>query len=278
MAEDAVSALHPEVTPQSSRSKVRYSFCEDSNQQMDGIGNKLREARLRWKLSLREVEERSSQLAAQWQNPAYRISASWLDRVEREDRGLSATKLIVLAVIYGLTAEQMIALCPASGAGPGHELSQVSTPNATLLLSSGPLEQHAKHWLPDSFLTGSLPDATTLLPSGQGILPSQYRRGVIGQRDRMLDPMIRGGSIVLIDTLKRAVAGRKEWTHEFDRPIYFLITRAGYVSGFCELDKDSEWLTLVPHPLSYETSKRWRYRKEIEVIGTVAGVLMRRAV
>src|ERR1017187_1003974 len=137
---------------------------------MASIGDKLREARSRWKLSLREVEERSSQLAAQWQNPAYRISASWLDRVEREDRGLSATKLIVLAAIYGLTAEQMIALCPVSGAGPGNELSQVPRPNPTLLLSSGPLEQYAKQWLPDSFLTDSLPDATTLLLSGPGIL------------------------------------------------------------------------------------------------------------
>jgi transcriptional regulator with XRE-family HTH domain len=245
---------------------------------MGGIGKNLREARLRWQLSLREVEERSSQLAAQWQNPAYRISASWLDRVEREDRGLSATKLIVLAVIYGLTAEQMIALCPASEAMPAHQLSQVSAPNATLLLSSGPLEQHAKHWLPDSFLTDPLPDATTLLPTGQGTLPSHYRRGVIGQRDRTLEPMIRGGSVVLIDTMKRAIASRREWTHEFDRPIYFLLTRTGYASGFCELDRESEWLTLVPHPLSYETSKRWRYRKEIEVVGTVAGVLMRRAV
>jgi hypothetical protein len=108
------------------------------------------------------------------------------------------------------------------------------------------------------------------------MLPSHYRRGVIGQRDRMLDPMIRAGSIVLIDTQKRAIASRRDWTHEFDRPIYFLITRAGYVSGFCELDRESEWLTLVPHPLSYETSKRWRFRKEIEVIGTVAGVLTRR--
>jgi hypothetical protein len=245
---------------------------------MGGIGAKLHEARSRWKLSLREVEERSAKLAAQWQNPAYRISASWLDRVEREDRGLSATNLIVLAAIYGLTAEQMIALCPQSGTGSGRELSQVSAPNATLLLSAGPMEAHAKEWLPDSFLTDPLPDTTTLLPSGQGVLPSHYRRGVIGQRDRMLEPMIRGGSIVLIDTLKRAVASRKEWTHEFDRPIYFLVTRVGYVSGFCELDKNSEWLTLVPHPLSYETSKRWRYRKEIEVIGTVAGVLMRRDV
>ncbi len=258
--------------------RLRFSPRIPRGSLMAGIGDKLRESRLRWQLPLREVEERSLCLAQQWENPAYKISASWLDRVEREDRGLSATKLIVLAVIYGLTAEQMIALCPASGTTPNHQLDSISSPNATLLLASGPLEQHAKYWLPDSFLADSPPDATALLPPGQGSLPSHYRRGVIGRRDRMLDPMIRAGSIVLIDTQKRAIADRREWTHEFDRPIYFLFTRTGYVSGFCELDKTSDWLTLVPHPLSYETSKRWRFRKEIEVIGTVAGVLARRTI
>ena len=102
---------------------------------MGGIGNKLREARQQWQLTLREVEERSSRLALQWENPAYRISASWLDRVEREDRGLSATKLIVLAVVYGLTADQMIALCPAPNGNSIQALEQISAPNATLLLS-----------------------------------------------------------------------------------------------------------------------------------------------
>jgi hypothetical protein len=243
---------------------------------MGGIGSKLRESRLQWKLTLREVEERSSRLAQQWENSAYKISASWLDRVEREDRGLSAMKLIVLAVIYGLTAEQMLGLCPSSGASLNHQLDQVSAPNVTLLLAQGPLDDYAKHWLPDNFLAETPPEATTLLPPVQGLLPSHYRRGVIGQRDRTLDPMIRAGSIVLIDTQKRAIASRREWTHEFDRPVYFLITRVGYVAGFCELDKESEWLTLVPHPLSFETSKRWKFRKEIEVIGTVASVLTRR--
>jgi transcriptional regulator with XRE-family HTH domain len=242
---------------------------------MPFIGKKLRESRLKWQLTLREVEERSSQLAQQWENPSYKISASWLDRVEREGRELSATKLIVLAVIYGLTPDQMLELIPG---GAANRLEQVSVPNSTLLLSQGPLEKHARDWLPDTFLSDTPPDATTLLPSEQDMLPSHYRRGVIGQRDRMLEPMIRAGSIVLIDTQKRAIAGRREWTHEFDRPVYFLLTRAGYVSGFCELDRESEWLTLVPHPLSYESSKRWRFRKEIEVIGTVAGVLTRRLV
>lgn len=242
---------------------------------MQGIGGKLRAARTHWQLTLREVEERSTRLAQEWGNPAYRISASWLDRVEREDRGLSATKLIVLAVIYGLTAEQMLGLCPPTKVGAA-QIDHVSSPNATLLLSDGPLETHARHWLPEKVVTDEPPAETTLLPQEDAGLPSRYRRGVLGQRDRTLEPMIRAGSLLLIDTQKRAIASRKEWTHEFDRPIYFLLTRTGYVSGFCELDKNAEWLTLVPHALSYESNRRWRYRKEIEVIGTVTGVFMRR--
>ncbi|ADW70633.1 helix-turn-helix domain-containing protein [Granulicella tundricola] len=242
---------------------------------MEAIGIKLRAARVQWQLTLREVEERSSRLATQWGNPAYRISASWLDRVERENRGLSATKLIVLASVYGLTAEQMLGLCPDSTVLP-MQTEKVSSPNATLLLEEGALEQRAKLWLPDKLVTDAPPASTTLLPTEDGTIPTHYRRGIIGQLDRTLEPMIRAGSIVLIDTQKRAIAGRKEWNHEFDRPIYFLLTRTGYVSGFCELDKESEWLTLIPHALSFETNKRWRYRKEIEVVGTVAGVFSRR--
>ena len=243
---------------------------------MNGIGNNLREARMQWKLTLREVEERSSRIAQRWENPAYRISASWLDRVERENRGLSATKLIVLAVIYGLSAEQMIALCPAPSGTSLETLKEISIPNNTQLLEKGLLEQQARQWLPDTLVTEPPPEQTTLLPAIPGSLPSHYRRGVIGKRDRTLDPMVRAGSIVLIDTQKRAIASRRDWTHEFDRPVYFLITHTGYVAGFCELDKDAEWLTLVPHPLSYESSRRWRFRKEIEVVGTVAAFFARR--
>ena len=240
---------------------------------MEGIGGKLRAARLAWKLTLREVEERSSRLAQQWGNPAYRISASWLDRVERENRGLSATKLIVLASVYSLTTDQMFALLPLAGASA--PLEDVSVPNATLL-AHGPLDDHAKFWLPDTLVTDPPPESTTLLPLLEGVLPPQYRRGIIGQQDRTLEPMIRAGSIVLIDTQKRSIAGRRDWNHEFDRPIYFLLTHAGYVSGFCELDREGEWLTVIPHALSFEQNRRWRYRKEIEVIGTVTAVFARR--
>ena len=242
---------------------------------MQDIGSRLRSTRTCWGLTLREVEERSSRLASQWGNSDYRISASWLDRVERGNGALSAAKLIVLAAIYNLRPEQVLGLC-ALPVSPSFHADETLAPNSTLLLSDGPLNEQAKAWLPEALVDNPPPRETTLLPPEEGTLPTQYRRGIIGRLDRTLEPMIPAGSFVLIDTRKRSIASRKEWNHEFDRPIYFLLTRMGYVSGFCELDRESEWLTLVPHALSHETSKRWRYRKEIEVIGTVTAVCMRR--
>jgi transcriptional regulator with XRE-family HTH domain len=241
---------------------------------MNGIGAKLRANRLAWKLTLREVEQRSLRLAQQWGNPAYRISASWLDRVERENRGLSATKLIVLASVYSLTAEQMLSLCPPAGAAFASS-EEISVPNATLM-AGGSLEAHAKLWLPDTLVTDTPPETTGLLSPAENSLPSHYRRGVIGRQDRTLEPMIRAGSIVLIDTQKKMIVGRREWNHEFDRPIYFLMTREGYVAGFCELDRETDWLTVIPHALSFESNRRWRLKKEIEVVGTVVAAIVRR--
>jgi len=230
---------------------------------MDGIGSRLRAARLAWKLTLREVEQRTLRLAEKWGNPAYRISASWLDRVERENRGLSATKLIVLATVYSMTPEQMLGMCPPAETTftPAEE---ASVPNATLL-AEGNLEAYAKVWLPDRLATDSPPEATALLAAEEGLVPGHYRRGVIGLQDRTLEPMIPAGSIVLIDTQRKSIASRREWNHEFDRPIYFLHTRSGYLCGFCELDRETDWLTVIPHALSFESNRRWKYKKEIEV-------------
>ena len=62
-------------------------------------------------LTLREVEERTARLAQQSGNSAYRVSASWLRHMrEGENGGLSAMKLIVLAVIYDLDGAQRIEL------------------------------------------------------------------------------------------------------------------------------------------------------------------------
>jgi transcriptional regulator with XRE-family HTH domain len=241
---------------------------------MKGVGTKLRAIRIQWGLSLLDVEERSLLLAREWGSPSYQISASWLGRVEREDHELSATKVLVLAAIYNIPSGEMLGYCHPENGGI-FRFNQLAGPNTTLLLGEGPLGEQARDLLPDSFSSDPVPEETTLLPLTPGLEASQYRRGIIGHRDQMLDPMIRGGSIVLIDLRKTSITSRKHLIHEFDRPIYFLLTRNGYVCGWCELDKESVWLTLIPHPFSRARSQRFKFREEIDVIGQVVAVFMR---
>jgi transcriptional regulator with XRE-family HTH domain len=241
---------------------------------LDSIGVTLRTIRQQWQLSLREVEERSSRVAQERGDQAGKISASWLDRLEREKHELTVNKLIVLAEIYNLPPEQLLRSVYPGNPQPGL-LRQLSSPNATMLLTEGPLDEQARYLLQDTLGPDQPPDETMLLATENGASLAPYRRGVIGKRDLTLDPMIPAGSIVQIDTRQRAISSKKDWAHEFQRPIYFLMTREGYVCGWCELDRASDWLTLIPHPLSSVSSRRWRYRKEIESIGRVVFVAIR---
>jgi Helix-turn-helix domain len=239
-----------------------------------GIGAKLRTIRQQWQLSLREVEERSLRFAQERGNLSYQVSASWLHRLEREAHELTVNKLIALAEVYNLPTEQLLrSIYP--GDPPSMPLRQLSCPNATMLLTEGRLGERAKCLLPDTLEINQPPDETTLLAAENSSPLAPYRRGIIGKRDRTLNPMIPAGSIVQIDTRKRAILSRRDWTNEFKRPIYFLMTREGYFCGWCELDRDAEWLTLMPHPLSPAPSRRWKYRTEIENLGRVVGVAIR---
>jgi hypothetical protein len=117
-----------------------------------------------------------------------------------------------------------------------------------------------------------LPDETTLLQTKNASSHPSYLRGVIGKLDLTLHPMIPVGSLVQIDTGKREISLKNDWTHEFERPIYFLRTKDEYFCGWCELDEDSQWLPLIPHPLSPSSRRRWN-PIEIENLGRVVAVI-----
>lgn len=77
------------------------------------IGARLRALRLQAKLSTREVAEQSAQLAQQWGNQELKISPSWLARVERERHELTTSKLVALAHIYRVPAQELLQLSHA---------------------------------------------------------------------------------------------------------------------------------------------------------------------
>src|ERR1700753_1951965 len=113
-----------------------------------GLGARLRAIRQQWRLSLREVEQRSVRVAQERGSQSYQISASWLDRLEREQHELTVNKLITLADIYNVPTEQLLrSMYPHNS--EAMPLRQLSSPNATILLNGGPLEDQAKYLLPD---------------------------------------------------------------------------------------------------------------------------------
>src|SRR6202453_5393964 len=148
---------------------------------MAGIGSRLRAVRQRWRLSLREVEERSLRFAQERGSQSFQVSASWLNRLEREEHELTVNKLIVLADIYNLPTEQLLRSIYPGDAQP-LSLRQLSSPNATMLLTDGPLEEQAKYLLPDALGVDQPPDETTLLAAENGSSLAPYRRGIIGNR------------------------------------------------------------------------------------------------
>jgi transcriptional regulator with XRE-family HTH domain len=207
---------------------------------VERIGGTLLAIRLQRKLSLREVEERSRIFAQERGDNSYRISASWLSRLEKSQHGLTVNKLIALAHIYDVRPEKLV----------------------------GPI-------YPDAPGRDPPPNETTLLLPESGPSSAPYKWGIIGKHDRTLEPLIPTGSVVQIDTRGREISTSKEWAREWQRPIYFLKTADAYFCGWCELDPLGELLTLVPHPLSPASSRRWQYRKEVEVIGRVVAVIVR---
>ncbi len=207
---------------------------------MNRIGATLEAIRGQRKLTLQEVEERSRIFAQERSDDSFRISASWLGGLEKEQHELTAKTLLVLAYIYGLQPEELF-----------------------------------RSLYPDSLGSHPPPDETMLLSPEHGRVQGAYTRAIIGKQDNTLAPLIPAGSVVQIDTGQRAISPTKEWAHELHRPIYFLMTRDGYFCGWCELDPLAEWLTLVPHPLSPASSRSWKYPKEVEIMGRVVAASIR---
>ena len=196
-----------------------------------------------------------------------------LHALRSDEHELTAHKLIALAQIYSIPTDQLLRSIDPENA-PLLILDPLSSLNEITMLTEGSLDSQATRLRLDSPVPDQ-PDETALLPTRDRPSGTPYRRVIIGKRDLTLDPMIPAGSIVLIDTSKREISQQKDWTHEFQRPIYFLKTKDGYVCGWCELDKDSQWLTLIPHPLSPAPSRRWKYRTEVESVGRVMSVAIR---
>jgi len=249
---------------------------------MDDAGQKLRRARERLNLRVRDVEQASQRIAEKYQNPEFTVLINRISEIENRGVVPSVYKLYALCAIYRLDFTEALewygidlASLPADAlfaeVGRTHIVGFGAPPHGEILvpLSLDPgvdlrrttyVSRMIQRW-------GKL--SLMLLA---GLDPKEQRYGFIGTDDWFMYPLLQPGSFVVIDEARRKVQN-EGWTTEFDRPIYFLEHRSGYLCGWCSQKEDK--LVLIPHPASGESPLIFNMPSDVDVIGQIVGVAMR---
>ena len=241
---------------------------------------RLKELRSRLGITTREVAEQSQQIADAEGNPEFYISNAWLTKLENTDSVPSIQKLVSLSVIYRIKFSELLLLFGVDLEHIGKRQLEI-TPQQTHLMALEVNDPKSRIPFPVRFVQEANLNGTNLLSrlvQQWGEVPfaviqhldlrhKQY--GFIGLQDFTLYPLLRPGSFVQINPRIRKIHSSR-WRTEFDRPIYFLELRDSYACGWCEVQGNE--LTLLPHPLSPHTVRRFEFPGQAEIVGQVTGV------
>lgn len=235
------------------------------------------------RLSTREVERLSQQIAQQKGNQDYYVSHAWLTDIENGEFTPSIYKLYSLSIIYKRSYDEILGFFGIDIRGMGREQISLSLPRTHLLGSpSGNTTQSVE--LSDELRKKIVLEKTTLVSrmfdqwGGLPVALSQHMDspqsiyGYIGMDDFTLFPLLRPGSFVQIDARQRRIE-RGSWSNEFDRPVYFIELRDGYACSWCEIADGR--LFLIPYPRSRSSVRQVRFPKDAEIVGRVTAVSMR---
>lgn len=246
---------------------------------MERAGERLKRVRERLKLTFRDVEQASQEVAARRGNDEFVIALSRLADIENKGTLPTVYKLYSLCAIYKLDLPEVLSWYGVPSDQLGGDAANVHLHVTHEFHFSGsgdaPVPQALNSEIDlerTTFLShlirrwGKIP--FSLL---NGLDLRKHRYGFIGLSDWAMHPILPPGSLVLIDDSRRKIA-KTGWTNEFDRPIYFLEHRDGYFCRWCTLAGDR--LTLHAHPGSHEDPVVFRHPAEIEVVGQVTGVAM----
>jgi transcriptional regulator with XRE-family HTH domain len=237
-------------------------------------GLRLRQTREKLGLTYRDVESASLEIATRRGRPDFILHISRLADIENHNVVPTLHKLYSLAVIYHLDPMEIASWYEAPLQQTFHDGASFPPPQ-TYLSESLPSPPPAPA-LEANFntqatgLLNRLPAAIGLFP---GLAPNThgpYRYGYIGLSDRRMTPILRPGSLVLVDTSVTKIEVN-EWSNEYDRPLYFVELRGGYRCGWFQ--KEKSLLIMQPHTLSHCTPESWRTPEEAEVVGQVVGLV-----
>ena len=255
----------------------------DARKPSPSAGERLKALRESLGLTTRNVEEKSQEIADEKHNREYYISHAWVTDIENGKFTPSIYKFFTFSAIYHRRFSELVSFFGLQIGDLTRYLTSIGVPKTHLLDSGADLETE-KVSLPVQFKPEFLLERTNLLarvvekwdqiPVGflQHLDLRKSVYGYIGLEDYTLYPLIRPGSLVQIDASQRKLTAEK-WKTEFDRPIYFVELRKGYVCSWCQVDRGQ--LIVIPHPHSHQDVRRFDYPSQAEIVGRVTGVTMR---
>jgi transcriptional regulator with XRE-family HTH domain len=248
---------------------------------MQSGGQYLRVLREQLGLTMRDVENASEAIAARHKSDEFAIPPSRLSDIETKGVVPSIYRIYSLSVIYRRDASELLSFF-------GVDLNRTSED----LSLAHPPKSHVSEALQNSS-SANIPvrldpsfDLRVTVNMGRvveqwGVVPltylaqfadRKYTYGYIGSEDFTMYPILPPGTFIQVDESRNRVL-EGGWRSEYQRPIYFVETREGYICSWCALQQDG--LILQSHPLSPVPVRVLKHPHEAEVIGQVVGVAMR---
>lgn len=239
-------------------------------------GFRLRQIRERLGLTYRDVQRASLALARAYTRPQFTLHISRLAEIENRGVVPNVHKLYALAVVYHLSPLEILRWYDVPFERFLGDAASFPAPQTHLMESPAYLNT------PEKFAPASVPDRTEFIPRSsaerggiENILNSEngrYRYGCIGLQDRRMEPLLRPGSVVLVDVSVHRLQ-ESEWSNEYDRPMYFVELHDGYRCGWFQ--QEGSRLAMEPHPLSRCMPESWKTPDDAEIVGRVVEVVTR---
>ena len=246
-------------------------------------GQYLKAVRERLQMGMREVQDASTVIASEEGNENFYVSPARLTQIENEESIPSFYKLFSLCSVYGLDLNDVLGRYGVN-ANRTRAYRTRFLPEVTRTTSAEIYGFEDKVLVPVRMdptfrwestqlvnrvvaMWGEIP-AAFLLASN----PRRHTYGYLGLADRTMFPLLRPGSMLMIDPERKRVV-QDGWRNEFERPVYFVELRNGYRCGWCQVEGSR--LILIPHPVSNAPVQSFNLTSEAEVLGQVVGVAMR---
>ena len=245
-------------------------------------GERLRQIRTRLSLTTRDVAELSRKIAVDEGNEEFSVSHARLIQIENDESTPSIYKLFTLSAIYGQPFTDLVSLYVDLEAASKYQFEMRL--ETTRLANFDTYHEERAVTFPVRFDPGFKVEKTNLVsrmvevwgevPIGllRHLNIRKQRYGFIGLKDYTMYPLLRPGSFVQIDEQQKEPAPTV-YRSEFDRPIWFLELRSGYLCSWCELRRDR--ILSIPHPLSPCRTQEFAYPAEAEIVGRVTAVAAR---